>query len=134
MKKNVVSVFVLGGMLMLGCAYRHRPLINPQVEIINKISVDQVKTTVGRVLRVVGWRVESENPGVTVASLQKGELYAKIQVNYSETHVDIRHLDSRNFNYSNISGEGETIHSHYLSWVNNISALLNKALNSLPAK
>ena len=133
-KKSIMSVFILGGFLLLGCAYKHRPLVNPEVEILNKVSLDQVKTTVGRVLRVVGWKIEDERPGVTIASLRKDTLFAKIKVDYTETHLTVRYVDSQNLNYENISGEGETIHSRYLNWANNVATLLSRALNSLPAK
>lgn len=132
--KNRMAVFFLGGMLLLGCAHKHRPLVNPEVEILNTVTLDQVKATTARVLKVIGWKIEEEKPGVTVASITKETLYAKINVEYTVKNITVRYVDSKNLNYKNVSGNGETIHSRYLNWANNVAVYLGRALNTLPAK
>lgn len=129
-----MAVALVSGLLMIGCAHKHRAMTYPEVEILNTVSVDNVKTVVGRVARVVGWKVESETPGLTVASIQKESLYAKINIEYTAKQVTIRYVDSKNLNYKNISGRGETIHSRYLNWVNHLAEMINRAINSLPTK
>ena len=134
MKIKLLSLVALSGVIVLGCAYKHRPMNNPEVEIINKVSLDQVQMVVKRVLTVIGWKVESETSGVTLASLRKETLFAKIKVEYTTTEINIHYVDSQNLNYRNISGKGETIHSRYINWVTNLADKLGKAINTLPTK
>lgn len=133
MKFKLLSLVFLSGVVALGCAYKHRPMNSPEVEIINKVSLNQVQMVVKRVLTVIGWKVESETAGVTVASIKKEALFAKIKVEYTPTEIKINYVDSQNLNYRNVSGKGETIHSRYLNWVNNLADKLSRAINTLPA-
>ncbi|MBL8024180.1 MAG: hypothetical protein JNK54_07885 [Elusimicrobia bacterium] len=132
MQKITFPVLLMVGLFLMGCAYQHRPLLTPEIEISNATSMDHVKTTVKTVLRKIGWTIESETPGITIASLRKTSLYAKIEVDYSGSQIKIKHLESENLNYSNRKKGGETIHSRYLTWVRNIEKNLNRALNPLP--
>lgn len=134
MKIKMLSLVLLSGFVVMGCAHKHRPMTNPDVEIINKVSLDQVQMVVKRVLTVIGWKVESEKPGLTVASLRKEILFAKINVKYTTTEINISYVDSENLNYRKISGKGETIHSRYINWVTNLADKLNRAINTLPTK
>lgn len=132
MKIKLWSLVVLSGIIVMGCAHKHRVMNNPEVEIINKVSLDQVQMVVKRVLTVIGWKVESETSGVTLASIRKESLFAKVKIEYTTKEININYVDSQNLNYKNISGKGETIHSRYINWVNNLADKLGKAINTLP--
>lgn len=125
---KLMGLIFLGGALMVGCAYQHRMLINPQASIPPKVTQSDVQKAIRQSLANYGWVVEKEEPGSTIAHHQKGELYAQIEVQYDNKIATVRHLETKNMNYQKSSSGEETIHGHYLTWANNVAQKINENL------
>lgn len=74
----------------------------------------------------LGWKMTKIKPGHIVATLYLRKHMAKVDITYSNERYSISYKDSRELKY-----DGDSIHSNYNGWVQNLSnAISTQVYNS----
>lgn len=113
--------------LVAGC--RTAPVLNVvDVPVVaNKpASMQDVQEAIRRAGAALGWKIEPVKPGLMVGTLNLRTHTAVVEIPYSTKAFSIKYKDSVNLDYT-----GESIHSNYNSWVQNLEKGIRAQLQSL---
>ena len=119
---SILSLFLLTA---IGC--RSNPVYNVNDAPINTekpMKLAQVQKAIIRAGASLGWRMKPVKPGHIIGTLRLRTHTAVVNITYNAESYNITYKDSVNLDY-----DGQNIHKHYNSWVNNLSiAIDNKML------
>lgn len=75
------------------------------------------------------WIVSNEAPGQIDATLHLRAHTARIAITYDTAKITVRYVSSENLNFKEKNGK-RTIHSNYVSWVNNLVGDISRQLQA----
>lgn len=96
--------------------------------IDNSHSMEDVRTAIMRAGASRGWRMNPQEEGHILATLEVREHMAQVDIHYDETSYDIVYRDSVNLKYDEEEG---TIHSNYNSWIDNLELDIHNNLAAM---
>lgn len=127
---QVVRALLLGLVLaasVAGC--RTAPVLNVENApvVANKTpTMQDVQSAITRAGAALGWKIEPVKPGLMQGTLNLRTHTAVVEIPYSTTAFSIRYKDSANLNYT-----GDSIHSNYNGWVQNLEKGIVAQLKNL---
>lgn len=122
-----LAVVIAAGVALGGC--RTAPVQNvtdAPVVVSGSTSQEAVKQAIIRAGSGLGWIMRPQEPGHIVGTLNIRTHMAKVDVIYDESEYDIVYKDSNNLKY-----DGDSIHSNYNGWIQNLSTAINNQLAAL---
>lgn len=127
LKNFSIVIFMLGIITVAGC--RTAPIYNVQQAAIpttssKEVKEDDVKNAIIRAGSSLGWNMSAPQPGKINGSIQVRDHQAVVEIPYSATSYSILYKDSQNLKYN-----GNTIHSNYNSWVQNLDRAIKTQLS-----
>jgi len=112
---------------LAGC--RSAPVynINNAAVVSNKpATLDGVSQAIVRAGNTLGWIMNADRPGHVLGTLHLREHTAVVDINYDEKSYSIKYKDSSNLNY-----DGQSIHSNYNGWVQNLDKAIKAQLSNM---
>ncbi len=114
---------------LAGCPHQ-APVYNVNnatvVTNVNNVSSDQVRQAIVRAGGGLGWIITEVGPGELEGTLNLRSHTAKVSIPYSTKQYSIIYKDSVDLDYN-----GETIHSNYNGWVQNLQKAIQVQLTQL---
>jgi len=78
--------------------------------------------------RKPGWYPEAVEPGIVFAGFEKGSHYLRVAVEYTDSAVQIRLIESRNLSQSD-----NRIHKAAITWIDQLEIRIGRALGQMAA-
>jgi len=72
-----------------------------------------------------GWQVKQDAPGVVIATIQRADLSATVDIPYTATDYSILHRESS----PGFKFDGQRIHKHYNQWIDRLRASIEQELH-----
>ena len=116
-------VSILGAAALAACA-RTAPIEEVGGEFIGRGTLAQRADQIRRAGAGLGWRMDSQGPGLMRGTLNLRTHQAVVDIPYDTQRFGIRYVSSSNLDY-----DGRVIHRNYNSWVRN----LQNAIMAQPA-
>lgn len=126
--------FLATGLVLLVMAFalascRSAPIQNMEGQAIPSNAgvkdLEQVTKAIQRAGVSLGWNMKVQEPGHIIGTLNIRSHMAKVDIEYSKTGYSITYRDSRNLEKS-----GDTIHSNYNGWIQNLDNKIQRELLS----
>lgn len=120
----VLRIVLLGAALAAaGCGANLAPVLNVTHNPVvgTPPGVDGTAYAHEAIVRAVnkrGWAVEQDVPGMVVATIRRDQLFATVEIPYTATDFSIVHKASA----PGFKFDGQRIHKHYNTWVENLRA------------
>jgi len=89
-------------------------------------SMQDVQDAIRRAGAALGWRMEPVKPGLIQGTLELRTHKAIVEIPYSTTAFSIKYKDSVNLDYT-----GDSIHSNYNGWIQNLEKGIRTQLQNL---
>lgn len=129
MKKLLVKLLLLAVVAgaVVGC--RSAMVYNVDEQSIvssGKPNMKDIKSAILRAGASLGWQMKESKPGQIVATLFLRKHMAQVDITYSTKSYSITYKNSSNLNY-----DGETIHSNYNGWVQNLQRQIDAQLTGV---
>ncbi|WP_027723076.1 hypothetical protein [Maridesulfovibrio zosterae] len=126
-------VLILCAALLGGC--RTAPIHNIELApIINNSqstrTLEEVKNSIIKAGYSLNWQMTDVSPGHLIATLNIRSHEAVVDITYTTESYSINYKDS-----TNLKHKGDTIHSNYNGWINNLARAINIELgqyNNIP--
>ena len=113
--KYLLTLAVAGIIACSACSSYTKPLYTPSTIITSTCTNDQVKEAILDSLIGRKWLVDSNSGNTIDASLYKGDIVVRIEINYSNSSYSINYISSQN-----MKAQDGVIHNKYNHWVNNL--------------
>lgn len=113
----------MGATALAACA-RTAPIQEGGGEFIGRGNLSQRADQIRRAGAGLGWRMESQGPGLVRGTLNLRTHQAVVDIPHDTRRFSIRYVSSSNLDY-----DGRAIHRNYNSWVQN----LQNAIMAQPA-
>jgi hypothetical protein len=124
--RNILGIIAALALSLAGC--RTSPILNVKDAPINvpagqTASVATVEQAIIRAGNGLGWVMKPEKPGLIVGTLNLRTHTAVVDIPYTTTSYSILYKSS-----VNLKQEGNTIHSNYNGWVQNLDQAIKRQL------
>lgn len=93
---------------------------------VDNVSAEQVRKAIIRAGGGLGWVIKDAGPGELEGTLHLRSHTAKVSIPYSTKSYSIIYKDSVDLDYN-----GETIHSNYNGWIQNLQREIQAQLSKL---
>ena len=113
-RRGLVAAALLAGTALAGCA-RTAPVQDGGGEFLVRATLPQRADQIRAAGASLGWRIESEGPGVMRGTLLLRSHQAVVQIPYDTQRFAIHYVSSTNLDYEN-----GLIHRNYNGWVQNL--------------
>ena len=113
-RRGLVAAALLAGTALAGCA-RTAPVQDGGGEFPGRATLPQRADQIRAAGASLGWRIESEGPGVMRGTLLLRSHQAVVQIPYDTQRFAIHYVSSTNLDYEN-----GLIHRNYNGWVQNL--------------
>lgn len=113
-RRSLLVVALLAGTALAGCA-RTAPVQDGGGEFLGRATLAQRADQIRAAGAILGWRIESEGPGLLRGTLLLRTHQAVVQIPYDTQRFAIRYVSSTNLNFAD-----GMIHRNYNSWVQNL--------------
>lgn len=125
--RRIWIITLLPALLLLMGA-RQAVLVDPDpIAIPDGVSAEVVKREIKRALIGRDWTITAESEGSIEATLNLRAHVARIRVINDGERIRFEYVSSENLKFEEKKGQ-RFIHKNYLSWINNLTADLNRGL------
>ena len=126
LNRKILGIIAALALLLAGC--RASPILNVKDAPINvaagqTASMATVEQAIIRAGNGLGWVMKPEKPGLIVGTLNLRSHTAVVDIPYTTTSYSIIYRSSVNLNQ-----HGNTIHSNYNGWVQNLDKAIQRQL------
>jgi uncharacterized lipoprotein NlpE involved in copper resistance len=129
-RKLIITLAIAVVTLALAGCPHQAPVYNVNnatvVTNVNNVSSEQVRQAIIRAGGGLGWIITEVGPGELEGTLNLRSHTAKVSIPYSTKSYSIIYKDSVDLDYN-----GETIHSNYNGWVQNLQKAIQVQLTQL---
>ena len=129
-RKLIITLAIAVVTLALAGCPHQAPVYNVNnatvVTNVNNVSSEQVRQAIIRAGGGLGWIITDVGPGELEGTLHLRGHTAKVSIPYSTKKYSIIYKDSVDLDYN-----GETIHSNYNGWVQNLQKAIQVQLTQL---
>lgn len=122
------TVLVLFALALIGCASGAQVRDVSDAALDRTHDMDDVRTAIIRAGANRGWRMQPQDDGHIVGTLEVREHMAQVDIRYTRDSFDITYRDSENLNYDPETG---TIHKNYNSWIRNLETDIHNNLAAM---
>ncbi|MHC1711351.1 MAG: hypothetical protein AB9872_04285 [Solidesulfovibrio sp.] len=88
------------------------------------LTQEELETSIIRGGNKLGWTMRKMEPGLIVGTIYVRSHEAQVNIRYNDKSWNITYRSS-----NNLKSNGETIHSNYNSWVNNLANSIRNQIN-----
>lgn len=115
-RRAALATTAFGLVAALGACNRNAPIVaETGGDFIGRATLAQRADQIRAAGASLGWRTESQSPGLMRGTLDLRSHQAVVDISYDVQRFMIRYVSSTNLNY-----DGTTIHQNYNSWINNL--------------
>lgn len=121
------AIVVVGVLLLASC--RTAPIYEVEGATFNSNephSLDEVTDAIQRAGTQLGWQMREERPGLILGTLNVRTHQAIVEIPYDTDSFAIHYQDSTNLDH-----DGDTIHSNYNGWVQNLERQIRAEVSAL---
>lgn len=131
--KALIKIFtcLLCAFTLVGCAYKHQPIMTPNGTIPAGLTTKQVQDAIKVGCTSYNWDVTRVSGTAVEAQMNKASVGATVRIDFDKSNYSISLVDSVGLNQNRSKNE---IHNRYNTWVTNLKNAIDTSLRNETVK
>ncbi len=118
---------ILCVMTVVGCAYKHQPIMTPNGTIPSGLTTKQVQNAIKNGCTSYNWEVTNVTGTSVEAQMNKAKVAATVRIDFDNSNYNISLVKSTGMLQDNAKNE---IHNRYNTWVKNLKSAIDTSLKN----
>ncbi|WP_031492240.1 hypothetical protein [Succinivibrio dextrinosolvens] len=122
-----IITYILCAITLVGCAYKHQPIMTPGGAIPAGLTTKQVQSAIKNGCTAYDWDVTQVTGTAVEAKMNKAKVGATVRIDFDKSNYTISLVESVGLLEDRARNE---IHNRYNTWVTNLKIAIDRSLKN----